>query len=502
MGTLLRAAVVVAAAPGVLALSVVANRFDARADCLPYVGIGTTSTYAIRSDGTLWRYGDIEGNPLLVDVAEENETVYPLLQPIDRVTQVSAIRHTLALRDGVVWSWGHDDEGKLGDGVPDVQDYQSRPFPLPVVGVPAAKDVSAGSFHSLALSQAGRVWAWGRGAEGQLGDGLRTTHGTPVEVSSLSGVVDVDGGRYHTLAVKSDGTVWAWGENSSRQLGDGTTTDRTVPTRVLQVTGAIAVEGTVSNSLALKSDGTVWQWGSGFVNGPAQVPGLSGILAIAGSANGSHWMALKNDGSVWTWGNNNSGQVGDGTITTRSTPYKVLGLPAITKISAGGEHSVALAANGEIWTWGYNYTAYLGDGTRTNRHTPVRTLNNAQCFAPDLAPSPPAPTVSPVPTPSVSPPAVGEEAPVAECRFARFQGQIVYGGYALVSHTPPPVSTTIKCSISSGGVYKERAASAPGPVAAVADAVEASPAEVTICTYAEAVYPENHIVTTSSCQEA
>src|SRR5438105_3618488 len=70
------------------------------------------------------------------------------------------------------------------------------------------------------------VWAWGSNNHGQLGDGTAIDRSTPVQVQNLSGVTAVCAGSTHNLALKADGTVWAWGANSSGQLGDGTTINR------------------------------------------------------------------------------------------------------------------------------------------------------------------------------------------------------------------------------------------------------------------------------------
>src|SRR6185312_15197966 len=109
--------------------------------------------------------------------------------------------------------------------------------------------IAAGGTHVLALKSDGTVWAWGSNTSGQLGDGTTTQRAAPVQVTGLSGVTAIAAGSNHSLAVKSDGTVWAWGTNAAGQLGDGTTGATPHPT-------------------------------------PAQVPGLSGVTAIA--AGGSH----------------------------------------------------------------------------------------------------------------------------------------------------------------------------------------------------------------------
>jgi alpha-tubulin suppressor-like RCC1 family protein len=500
MNRLLRVAAVIAATPAVLALSAIMERFDAKADCLPFVDVeaSDSDTWGIRSDHTLWRYGT---------AGAQGNGVPAVPEAIDGVDRVTAADHVLALRDGIIWGWGSNSSGQNGTGVPDVL---GNSFPMPVTGGPASVDVSAGSFHSLAVSQTGRVWSWGWGYLGRLGDGTQTSHTSPIEVPNLSGVVDVDAGYYHSVARKSNGTLVAWGYNEFGQLGDGTgATYRLTPVPVVNLTNVVAIEAMQAATVALKADGTVWRWGSwgnGSSVSPVQVSGLTGVVAISGNPWGSHVMALKSDGSVWTWGSNYDGVIGDGTTSFRATPYKVLGLPKIKKVSAGSSHSAALAENGEIWTWGDNGAGQLGDGTTTDRLTPVRAQNVVQCFVPDLddSPSPsPLPTVSPPPAPVEPPSGIGGEAPLAECRFVRAQGEIVYGGYALSSNESPPLVTTVKCSVrTEDGVYSERTGTAPGIVAAVAATATASPAPITVCTYAEAVYPDSRVVSTSFCRES
>jgi alpha-tubulin suppressor-like RCC1 family protein len=178
--------------------------------------------------------------------------------------------------------------------------------------------VVAGSNHSLALKSDGTVLAWGSNASGQLGDGTAVSRSSPIQVNGLgpgSGVVAIAAGMDHSLALKSDGTVLAWGGNSSGQLGDGTTSPRPSP---VQVSGL----------------------------GPA-----SSVISIAVGL-GSHSLALKSDGSVVAWGANSSGQVGDGTTTTRVIPVQVSGLGSgsgVVGITAGGSDSFARRSNGQSW---------------------------------------------------------------------------------------------------------------------------------------------------------
>jgi len=138
-----------------------------------------------------------------------------------------------------------------------------------------------------------------------------------------------------------------------------------------------------SHTVALDADGNVWAWG---LNGqgqlgddtltarstPVRVQGLTGVSALV--AGGSHTVALKPDGTVWTWGHNGYGQLGDGTLVSRLRPVQVTGLPVITAIAAGTYFTAALDAEGKVWAWGHNGYGQLGDGTLTNRSRPVQVV--------------------------------------------------------------------------------------------------------------------------------
>ena len=301
------------------------------------------------------------------------------------------------------WAWGANAYGELGNGT-----TTNSSVAVSVSGLPnGATKIAAGARHSFAIQPDGSVVAWGRDAAGELGNGGTANSSTPVAVSGLgagSGVVALAGGAPpisstspsgdgHSMALKSDGTVVGWGNNNSGEVGNGTasTTDVLTPVAVVGLgsgSGVTAIAAGGSHSLALKSDGTVLAWGnnnSGQLGdttltdhpSPAPVSGLgagSGVIAIA--AGTSFSMALTSNGTVWAWGNNASGQLGDGTAPTDHTaPVQVSGLGAgsnVVQIVAGDAFAVALKSDGTILAWGNNASGELGDGTAPTDHiTPV-----------------------------------------------------------------------------------------------------------------------------------
>ena len=275
------------------------------------------------------------------------------------------------------------------------QDTTWRNSPAQVSGLAGVATMAGGWGHSLAVENDGSVWAWGLGEGGQLGDGGRANRLTPVQIggSTLAGVSALASGTYHSLALrKSDGTLWGWGANNLGQLADRTTVERHAPIQVPGLSGIVAIASGSWHSLALKSDGSVWAWGKNNAGqlgdgtttnrpAPAPVRSLSGAVAVSGGD--AHSLALRGDGSVWAWGTNANGQLGDGTTTDRRTPVRVSGLSGVGAVAAGIRHSIVLKRDGSVWVWGENSYGELGDGTTTDRLTPVpvRGLSNVVAIA-------------------------------------------------------------------------------------------------------------------------
>jgi hypothetical protein len=138
--------------------------------------------------------------------------------------------------ENVVWSWGSNEIGQLGDGT-----TIERHAPVRVKNLSGVIDVDAAGGHNLALTRECTVWAWGLNASGQLGDGTTDSRSTPVPVRNLSAVKRIAAGYGHSLALTNDGTVWAWGWNRFGQLGDGTTIDKLTPVQVEHLTGVTAI---------------------------------------------------------------------------------------------------------------------------------------------------------------------------------------------------------------------------------------------------------------------
>ena len=83
--------------------------------------------------------------------------------------RVAATTQTIRIKsDATVWAWGENSNGQLGDGT-----TIDKQIPQQVAGL-AVTAVAAGTNHTVALRKDGTVWTWGNNASGQLGDGTTT----------------------------------------------------------------------------------------------------------------------------------------------------------------------------------------------------------------------------------------------------------------------------------------------------------------------------------------
>ena len=168
-------------------------------------------------------------------------------------------------------------------------------------------------------------------------------------------------------ALTTSGGVRCWGNNERGQLGDGTTTVRYAPVDVLDLnSGVSAVKTNGLHTCAIVWGGLVKCWGYNATGelgdgttttrlAPVAVTGLgSGVVAIAVGA--KHSCAVTSSGGVKCWGDNSIYQLHDGTSVARPTPVDVAGLPSgVVDITAGAGGTCALMTNGGVKCWGYSF---------------------------------------------------------------------------------------------------------------------------------------------------
>ena len=143
------------------------------------------------------------------------------------------------------------------------------------------------------------------------------------------------------------------------------------------VTPGISAAGTASRTVLAWGRNTTGELGDGTTTStstPVKVRLPAGTKVTQVRAGCAHTLALTARGQVLAWGSDSDGQLGDGRITDSATPVRVR-LPRGTKITAiraGCVHSLALTSKGQVLAWGYNHGGELGNGSTASSDVPVR----------------------------------------------------------------------------------------------------------------------------------
>ncbi len=279
----------------------------------------------------------------------------------DDVVSVASTGHTTAAvhADGTVSIYGLGHDGSLGDGDP------ARHFaevPRPVAGITDARSVHVAGHAFFVVRTDGTVVGWGDGflVRGGSRDGERAEP-TPRPVDGLADVVTIAPGALNAFALHADGRVAGWGTNFTDVLGDR---DAASLTTIRDVGGVASLASAGGAVVAATGTGAVCAWGNnvhgllgieptgGQTGRPVAVPGLSGVVQVAGG----HDVAFARDerGLVWAWGRGVQGVLGDGDVGDHHSarPRTVPGLPPVRWIGSHGFTGYAIDTDGGLWAWG------------------------------------------------------------------------------------------------------------------------------------------------------
>ncbi|TAG78912.1 MAG: hypothetical protein EAZ21_11660 [Betaproteobacteria bacterium] len=329
------------------------------------VSAGSSAACAVTFSGGVKCWGDGIRGALGNNLATSSATAVDVVDGAGLLTNVKQVRATFQaacalLNDNSVRCWGSNNSGNGGGilGVdPAIVGQSNTAYATPVnFNLPEGETIvdlvtSTSPASACVITSAGGLRCWGGNTSGQLGNGSTATAvWQPVTPTGLgSGVSAVALGSSHACALKTDGRVVCWGNNSVGQLGDGTTSATSVTT-------------------------------------PPTTPVNfgAGVTATAIAAGGGTSCALLSTGNLACWGNNSAGQLGDGTLTDRSTPVLVnlIGPARPMSVSVSLSHACALMSDAGVQCWGRNNNGQLGNNTTAaTQATPVDVLPFGQSIA-------------------------------------------------------------------------------------------------------------------------
>ena len=212
--------------------------------------------------------------------------------------------------------------------------------------MPRVTLVSAGLFHSMAVTEAGTLYSWGSGTNGRLGHGdtVMTLRPRPVEALADVDIVGASAGSGHSVAVSASGRLFSWGQGYAGRLGHGNQAVQLHPQLVHSLCRETVVSASAGSEFTVAitkkgaayavgmgdMTGVMW-WGRGWerVGGslkslePTRIKAISDVHVSEASAGDAHTILRTSLGEVFTFGSGTLGQLGHGDFREQLTPKQV-----------------------------------------------------------------------------------------------------------------------------------------------------------------------------------
>lgn len=356
---------------------------------------GENHVLALTTDGHVYGWGN-NGQGQLGNDRPSSTVADPTLllgadgsTPLSRIVAIDAgLYFSVALdADGVIWAFGDNSRGTLGDGtgadqyLPVAVDVSGSPSPAPFVSV------SADFQQVFAIDENGRGWAWGNDDQEQLGavgadcGDLCALAPVPLDGVDTIAFTDIVPGYSHGLARDTDGNFWGWGVNTTGAVGDGTRlaagNPRVAPVRVNGFLGRTVLDlfaehsGDSPRTTFFLDDDSVWTFGRhGNISGtftegisPALVTGLVGTQVVDYCTGSRFSAALDSAGTVYTIGEYvpalGRGDTATATTNWETVPFSVASTQ-IREIECGSTTVYAIDDSDGLWSWGAGSAGQLG----------------------------------------------------------------------------------------------------------------------------------------------
>ncbi len=328
-----------------------------------------------------------------------NSPIHAIIPANETPIEIAAGTSTACalMESGDVYCWGSGAYGKMGNGEPYNGWSEWVNTEMQLVSLPvglSALSVSIAHDHVCSIVDNGDIYCWGRGEDGQLGQGSISNRNLPVRVDmpTQSPAISISAGDFSTCAITRDGMAYCWGKNDDGQLGNGSTSIReTTPVEVLFPSGRTPVSISIgeTHACALMDNGKVMCWGSNddgrLGRGPLGGDQTSPIYVSMGSGETANLLAvgyrsacmILDSGETKCWGNNEKAQIGTGsaTPTTHPVPTEVAGNHDFVGLSFGGDVVCAVRDDAQIYCWGENNNGQAGQGTSGNIQLSPSTID-------------------------------------------------------------------------------------------------------------------------------
>lgn len=253
---------------------------------------------------------------------------------------------TVTLRsDGTVWGFGNLPSGQ-------VNEPQKIELPEPII------DISCGEGHTLLLGISGKVYSLGLNSKGQLGTGNTSTYKKPIDLG-LNNIEKVVANGNTSFAISNSGKVYAWGDGYTKKPEM-----LNIEHNVIDVTKGyyLSDDGVVrklSDNLEILLSLNEYD--------PALTPVVIDERIMQISEGTNHVILLGESGKVYSYGDNTYGQLGDGTTNSRkesiSTVVRIEDgsvLKNVAEIAAGDRYNIVVTADGKVYSFGINGNEQLG----------------------------------------------------------------------------------------------------------------------------------------------
>lgn len=331
------------------------------------VSTGINHTCALNTNKEVYCWGSNSQKQLARSTITGDKSLVPIYVA-NNFKQISAGgKHTCGIKaDDTVHCWGHNDQKELGPTSTGTTSVTLVSVSMPNNRTPL--QISAGTNHTCVRTNTNEIFCWGHQHYGKLGNGVNLNDGlrgataqvarvemTPLEQNE--NFTYVTAGHNHTCALTNQERVYCWGLDNK--------------------TGALGVNFSAVTALTTPPSVSVNEY----------LPPPTDVKFKAVSAGGNYettthdnTCAITTTGQLYCWGSNESGQVGNGSLTKAVIPQRVNIIEnnepvSFQEVSVGSRHVCARSVANEIYCWGLKSVHVLGNiGAADLQTSPIKVV--------------------------------------------------------------------------------------------------------------------------------